>query len=216
MLRTALKGAIGMIAGGVAGPLSPQSKTLIDIAIKNCERLGAIVNDILDVQNLLAGRIILRKEVVDVGALLARSAEDYRAPAEALGVTLAPLPPGGGWLATGDPERLPQVFRHLLSNACKYSPRGQVVTLGLERGGGRIQASVSDRGPGIPEQFRPRIFQFFSQADNRDSSATRGTGVGLAITKSLVEGMGGTIRFTTREGVGTTFIVELEEHPSKG
>jgi signal transduction histidine kinase len=109
-----------------------------------------------------------------------------------------------------EPGRLQQILANLLSNAIKFSPKGGRVTLAVSRGNGNsIRINVSDLGPGIPESFRNRIFQKFSQADSSDTRAKGGTGLGLAITKELVEKMGGTVGFDSVEGRGTTFWVEL-------
>ncbi|MFY0574826.1 ATP-binding protein [Cystobacter fuscus] len=103
------------------------------------------------------------------------------------------------------------MLANLLSNALKFSPRGERVTLRLERVGSRLRVSVEDHGPGIPESFRARIFEKFAQADGSDSRRKGGTGLGLSITRALVTQLGGTLDFVSREGVGTTFRVELPE-----
>ncbi len=115
-------------------------------------------------------------------------------------------------LVFGDEDRLMQVLTNLMSNAVKVSPHGETVTIGVERRGSQLRTSIQDRGPGIPEDFRNRLFQKFAQADRRDDSTTRkGTGLGLAIAKALVEKMSGTIGFETETGRGTTFYFDLAE-----
>jgi len=111
-----------------------------------------------------------------------------------------------------DRKRLLQVMTNLLSNAAKFSPAGEAVEVSMEDLGTRVRIGVHDHGPGIPENFRSRIFGRFAQAD---SSATRqkgGTGLGLAICKRLIELMNGHIGFTDREGGGTVFFFELPKH----
>jgi signal transduction histidine kinase len=111
-------------------------------------------------------------------------------------------------VARVDLDRMTQVLTNLLSNAVKFSERGQAVTLRLAANGERARISVIDHGCGIPEQFRPRVFQRFAQADSADSRQKGGTGLGLSICKSLVEEHGGAIWYDS-DAEGTRFHVEL-------
>jgi signal transduction histidine kinase len=108
-----------------------------------------------------------------------------------------------------DRKRVLQVLTNLLSNGAKFSPEGGAVEVGMVRVDGRVRVEVHDRGPGIPESFRGRIFGRFAQADSALTRKKGGTGLGLAICKRLIELMGGTIGFTDREGGGSTFYFEL-------
>jgi signal transduction histidine kinase len=110
-----------------------------------------------------------------------------------------------------DGDRILQVLANLLSNALKFSPPGERVTLRLERVDTHLRVSVQDRGPGIPAAFHTRLFQKFAQADGSDSRRKGGTGLGLSIARGLVERMGGSLDFVTAENVGTTFRMELPE-----
>jgi signal transduction histidine kinase len=129
-------------------------------------------------------------------------------------VELCPLPHA---TVRADPQRLLQVVVNLLSNAVKFSPPGAVVRLGVSRNDRRVRVEVVDRGPGIPREFRHRIFQRFARgAAPGSSEPAKGTGLGLAISKALIEGMGGSIGFETREGAGSTFYFELPAVASRG
>jgi signal transduction histidine kinase len=108
-----------------------------------------------------------------------------------------------------DRDRLTQVVTNLLSNAIKFSGPGSTVRAQVEAGAEHVRLAVADEGAGIPEAFRERVFQRFAQADGADSRRQGGTGLGLSICKTIVEEMGGTIRFDSAEGIGTTFYVEL-------
>jgi signal transduction histidine kinase len=104
-----------------------------------------------------------------------------------------------------------QVMTNLLSNAAKFSPRGDTVVVAAERQGTQVRVSVTDRGPGIPEEFRHRVFQKFAQADSSTTRDKGGTGLGLSISKAIIERLGGRIGFTTGPGSGTTFHFDLPE-----
>ena len=109
----------------------------------------------------------------------------------------------------GDVDRITQVVANLLSNAAKFSPPGIPVTVTMTPWRSKVRVSVRDQGPGIPEEFRDRIFQKFSQADSSDTRLKGGTGLGLNISKAIVEKHGGSIGFETQVGSGTTFYFEL-------
>jgi signal transduction histidine kinase len=110
---------------------------------------------------------------------------------------------------SADRDRLLQVLVNLLSNACKHSPRGGLVEVRLERAGAGARVSVADRGPGIPPEFQPRLFQRFSQLDSVDSRRKGGSGLGLSICRGIIERLGGQIGYRPREGGGSVFFFEL-------
>jgi signal transduction histidine kinase len=108
-----------------------------------------------------------------------------------------------------DPARLQQVLANLIANAIKFSPDGEVVSVALQRRDEAVRILVRDRGPGIPEAFRARLFERFAQADGSDTRQRGGTGLGLAISRALVERMGGAIGVDSTPGQGATFHVDL-------
>jgi PAS domain S-box-containing protein len=199
LLRRALDG----------GSPSEQAARLVDIARRNSDRLVRLIDDLLDVQKIEAGKMTLRLEPLDLAGLVQRAVEDNQPYADNFGVRL--ILPGEipDARVRGDEIRLLQVMTNLLSNAAKYSPRDGVVEVGLERGAGVVRVSVRDHGPGIPEAFRDRIFERFCRADSSLSRERGGTGLGLNIARSIVEMHGGQIGFDTRPGEGTTFFFEL-------
>ncbi len=214
---TSIRGALGLIAGGAAGPLPEKAAELISIAHRNSERLVHIINDILDIEKIESGRMAIHPEPVEARSFLAQALEANRPYADKHGVrlVLGEVPPDTR--VTADPEPLMQVMANLLSNAAKFSPRGAEVRVEAGIRGGALRVGVQDRGPGIPESFRHRIFDKFAQAEGADSRRYEGTGLGLNITKKLVEAMRGRIGFDTRtaggaaslSGTGTTFWLEL-------
>ncbi|MEP6471687.1 MAG: hybrid sensor histidine kinase/response regulator, partial [Acidobacteriota bacterium] len=185
------------------------AKGLLDIALKNSERLARLVNDILDIEKIEAGQLEFQMEELPVAPLLQAAVEDNRSYADGFGVALAVENGAPDARIRADPDRLTQVITNLLSNAVKFSPKGDTVRLVSSRRAGVVRIEVRDHGPGIPEEFRSRIFGRFQQADSSDTRQKEGTGLGLAITRLIVEQLGGTIGFETELGRGSTFRVEL-------
>ncbi|MET0404888.1 MAG: ATP-binding protein [Cystobacter sp.] len=211
---TSIRGSLGLLEGGILGELPAQAQDMVRIARTNSERLIRLINDILDLEKMESGKLDFHLEPLELASLLTQSLEAHHGYAEQCGALLERVVEAPGARALVDADRFLQVLANLLSNALKVSPPGERVTLRLERVDGRLRVSVEDRGPGIPESFRARIFEKFAQADGSDSRRKGGTGLGLSIARSLVQRMGGTLDFTTRAGAGTTFRVELPEwHP---
>ncbi len=206
---TSIRGSLGLIAGGVAGNLPDAAKDLVDIAKNNCERLIRLINDLLDTEKIEAGKMRFDLKVVELAPLISHAIAANEGFAGQHGVSLKLLANAQAVRVNVDSDGLSQVLTNLLSNAVKFSPPGGVVEVGLTRAQGRVRVEVRDRGPGIPAEFRDRIFQKFSQADSSSSRQKGGTGLGLNISKAIVERLGGTIGFTTQTGSGTTFFFEL-------
>ncbi len=209
---TSIRGSLGLLAGGVAGALPPQAAKLIEIASSNSERLVRLINDILDIEKIEAGRMEFKRVARPLRALVLQAIEANRAYAAQLQVGIVLDSGDVDGRVRVDDDRMMQVIGNLLSNAAKYSPKGGSVSLALEDRGESLRLSVSDRGPGIPEEFQPRIFEKFSQADASDTRRKAGTGLGLAITRSLIRSMDGRIGFDTSPA-GTSFWIELPKVP---
>ncbi len=213
---TSIRGSLGLISGGAAGEIPEQARLLVDIASKNSERLTRLVNDILDVEKIESGKIDFVIGPVDVAPLVEQTLEANAAYGDQLGVKFAFQNSLPGIKAGADSDRLMQVLTNLLSNAVKFSPENGTVTVTVAQHSGMIRISVQDRGPGIPHEFRSRIFQKFAQADASDGRCNSGSGLGLNIAKALVEKMCGSIGFDSKPGVGTTFYINLPEWQGKG
>lgn len=206
---TAMLGAIGLAMSGKFGAVSSQLARLLTIVKTNGDRLGALVNDILDFEKVASGKMRFDLQPHPVNELLEQSLLANRTYAEQLGVTFIAA---GGWPETPikvDRERFQQVMANLLSNAAKFSTRGDSVEIAAATRDGKCEISVADHGVGIPAAFKPVLFQRFAQADSADNRAKGGTGLGMAIAKHMTEHMGGTIRFESEENVGTTFWLEF-------
>ena len=208
---TAIRGALGMLVSGVAGDISEGARPLLDIAHKNSERLVRLINDILDIEKLEAGRLPFNFSRCDVLKLVEQTLSDLKPYADEHGARIELIVPGGEVRreANVDPDRFAQVMANLLSNAIKHSPAGGVVRVELHGNASELEVAVQDQGPGIPENFRARIFERFAQADSSDARKRGGTGLGLAITRSLVEQMHGRIGFDSQEGHGARFWLRL-------
>ncbi|AYQ27573.1 MULTISPECIES: PAS domain S-box protein [unclassified Polaromonas] len=208
---TSIRGSLGLISGGVAGELPEAMKSLVGIAKSNCERLIRLINDILDSEKIESGKLRLDLQVVDIRQLVQQALAANEGFAGQHGVRLTMQAPETPLHVRIDSDRMTQVLTNLLSNAVKFSPAGSPVEVRLSRVAQKVRAEVVDAGPGIPEEFSARIFQKFSQADSSDTRQKGGTGLGLNISRALVEKMGGTIGFSSKPGVGTTFFFEVPE-----
>src|SRR3989441_543683 len=186
---------------------------LAGLRIRNPRRDS--INDILDIEKIESGTISMAPEVLAIDGLVREAIVLNEGFGERFKVrfeTRGELP---GREVYADRKRLLQVMTNLLSNAAKFSPEWGKVEIALEESDANIRVGVHDRGPGIPEEFRSRIFGRFAQADSTPSRQKGGTGLGLAICKRMIELMHGRIGFEDRAGGGTTFWFELPKHPRK-
>jgi PAS domain S-box-containing protein len=214
-LRTPLTSIIGslqLINTGVMGQVQRDIAELTVIAERNAQRLLDLINDILDVEKIESGKLALAPEVMPVDELVREAITLNKAFGERFKVRFESHGDIVERKVHADRKRLLQVMTNLLSNAAKFSPEGGVVEISTEDAGPNVRVAVHDRGSGIPEAFRPRIFDRFTQADSTATRQKGGTGLGLAICKRLVELMQGRIGFDDRPGGGTTFWFELPRH----
>ncbi|WP_301357867.1 CHASE domain-containing protein [Stutzerimonas nitrititolerans] len=206
---TSISGALGLINGGALGEVPPAMQQMLDIAHRNSQRLGHLINDLLDMEKIAAGKMSFDMHEHSLRQLLEEALASNQAFAAQLGVdcVLREAVDVQVWV---DASRLQQVLGNFLSNAIKYTPEGGEVSLHCSvPDATHVRISVTDQGPGIAAEFRARVFEKFAQADASDSRQKGGTGLGLAITKEFIERMGGKVGFDTAEGQGTTFWCEL-------
>jgi PAS domain S-box-containing protein len=214
-LRTPLTSIIGslqLINSGVMGELDRDLAELTVVAERNGQRLLDLINDILDIEKIESGKLNLVPEVMPVDELVREAMVLNKAFAERFKVRFQSHGDVPDRKVRADRKRLLQVMTNLLSNAAKFSPEGGVVEISTEDAGRNIRVAVHDRGSGIPEAFRPRIFGRFTQADSTATRQKGGTGLGLAICKRLIELMQGRIGFDDRAGGGSSFWFELPRH----
>ncbi len=215
-LRTPLTSIIGsleLVSSGVCGEVPTGLQQMLTIARRNSARLLRQVSDLLDLQKMVAGRLELQREVLCPHAVVRRTVEDCAGLQERHGVVFEIDDRGASEAVSAvklfaDETRVVQVLTNLLGNAAKFSPPGSAVRVGLTLDPVRARFSVADSGPGIPVEFRGRIFERFTQAEQQASRKAQGSGLGLFIAKSIVDAHGGTIGFTNTEG-GTVFAFEL-------
>jgi len=216
---TSIAGSLALMVGGAAGSLPAAMLRLLTIAHKNSERLVRLINDILDIEKIESGKVVFDLKRVEVQTLVEQAIEANRAFAESFGVQVRLDPPAGRFDVRVDPDRLVQVVTNLLSNAVKFSPAGSDVVVAVAEQGEMVRIGVRDHGPGIPENFRARIFEKFAQADATDSRQKGGTGLGLSIVQQIVIRLGGEVGFEDAPGGGTTFYVTVprwQQHTDAG
>jgi len=222
-LRTPLNAILGfgqLMQSSAATPLTPQQATCVEHILSAGDHLLQLINDILDLAKIEAGKIQLSLENVYLETVVQECLTMTGAMAAKHRIqVLVGQGPEPDMAVTADHMRLRQVVLNLISNAIKYNRTGGTVTLSCGRApDGRLRLTVADTGHGIPEAQRDMLFRPFTRLD-AEYKDIEGTGIGLTITKQLVEMMGGTIDYVTAEGKGTTFWVDLPgsasaEHPA--
>ena len=205
---TSIIGSLGLINGAALGAVPDAINEMLAIAEGNSRRLGQLIDDLLDMDKLIAGKVSFNPTLISLNDMLAQCCDSHLGYAQQYGVRLRHSP-GEPMQVMADPLRLQQVLSNLLSNALKFSPVQGEVCLSSQPHGSRVRILVTDQGPGIPADFTARIFEKFSQADASDRRQKGGTGLGLAVSKELIERMGGSIGFSSEPQQGCTFWVEL-------
>jgi PAS domain S-box-containing protein len=210
-LRTPLTSILGWARMLQTGKLDERLTTrALDAIERNAESQNQLIGDLLDFSRIISGKIRLDVGRVDLSSVIESSIDVVSPAADAKGIRLqVVLDPTAGPVS-GDPERLQQVLWNLLSNAVKFTPKGGRVQVRLERINSSVEITVSDTGEGISAEFLPYVFERFRQADSVTTRRQAGLGLGMAITKHLVELHGGTIRADSPgKGLGTTFVLKL-------
>jgi PAS domain S-box-containing protein len=209
-LRTplsAVKGFLELVADGEAGPINDTQREFLDIAVRNSDRLGALINDLLDMSRIESDRLEMKSDSVDLAAVLADVAATFRHEAYTKGLEfrneVSQLP-----FIRGDKARLIQVFCNLISNAIKYTPKGEIGIQASPVPDG-VEVIVHDSGIGLTPEDQARLFTKFFRGNNPVVTESRGTGLGLVIAKAILQAHNATIDVDSSPGQGTSFRVLL-------
>jgi signal transduction histidine kinase len=209
---TSIVGSLEWMSTTMAEQLPPTARKMVDIAYKSSERMVRLINELLDMDRIESGKIHFLMQPMDLTSLVVQAIESTQPFAQQYGVQILmeQVPP---IKVVADSDRLMQVLTNLLSNATKFSPLNGTVQVAMSRNNGDVRVSISDRGRGIPQEFQDRIFQKFAQAAGLESRQKGGAGLGLSISKAIMEKMGGQIGFQSQLNAGTTFYFDLPESP---
>ena len=209
---TTVSGALGLLAGGVFGPLPEAAGDYVRMATNGAERLTLLLSDMIELASFDSGTLTLCRLPVDSAQLVSAAIDRVQPVLAAAEATLDVQAPVQAALCV-DASRILQVLAHLISNAVKFSSPGSEVLLSVGIGSsGRLRFAVTDRGGGIDANHVPQLFSRFHQVDSSDARHNGGTGLGLAVSKVLVEAHGGEIGVETSLGRGSTFWFELDRH----
>ena len=213
-LRTPLvsmEKSISLILSKATGEINKDQEQFLSIAQRNLKRLGLLINDLLDLSKLEAGKLQLKRELTPIKKVIEESVEGLNTWAGTKGIALEKITPEGLPELNIDPNRLIQVLNNLIGNAIKFTPKEGKVTIEAKLGqtDREIQVSVTDTGIGIPKENLPKIFSKFYQIGERTASDIGGTGIGLSIAKEIVELHGGRIWVESEHGHGASFIFTL-------
>jgi PAS domain S-box-containing protein len=208
-IRTPLNGVLGMAQAMEADDLSPKQRERLALVRQSGETLLAILNDLLDLSKIEAGKLTLEDAEFDLGGLMRGAHGAFTARAEEKGLAFRlDIEPGALGVYKGDPVRVRQIVYNLLANAVKFTERGEVA-MAVGREGEALTVTVRDTGPGISAEVQSRLFEKFEQADASTTRRYGGTGLGLAICRELASLMGGRIAARSVEGEGAVFSVTL-------
>ncbi len=206
---TSIKGAIGLLVGLRGDDFSDDSRSLLDMALHNCDTLVRLVNEFLDYEKIIAGKMTFNFSTHDIAQLTQNIVDTNLGLAQAHSVRFTFHNPDRPAHADIDKTRFNQILHNLLSNAAKFSPANGNIDIRVEVLGDRVRTSVKDSGVGIADSHKQVIFDRFTQIDSSDSRQQGGTGLGLAISKALAESMNGALGVESAVGQGAMFYLDL-------
>ena len=204
-----IQGYSQLMARGLLGEVTPEQERILGVFLKNCSRMLELIDSLLDVRAITAGKLEIYPVPLDPGSLVGECASAFEALASAKQIHVVADIENDLPLVLADANRLTQVLSNLFDNALKFSTPGTTVKLWSRREGDSVRIGVTDQGPGIPEDEIPRLFEEFFRASTRPTGGERSTGLGLAIVKRIVESLGSQIQVESKLGQGSTFSFAL-------
>jgi len=206
---SAIEGYLSMILDEHIGTVDEQARGYLTKVYLSSKRLSQLVKDLLSVSRIESGKMTINLQAVDMSKMITDTIDQLRFVAQNKGLTLEYTPPATALpMVKADPDRVMQVLVNLVSNGIKYTPKGNV-TLKMSSKAGHIQVDVSDTGLGMSKDQRAHLFEKFYRVASSDTVGIMGTGLGLYITKSIMERMGGSISLDSTPGKGSTFTIIL-------
>lgn len=219
-LRTplaAMKEAVDNLLDGITGELNPMQKQCMLVSKRNIDRLSRLINDLLDISRIEAGRILIHKRAVDIAHIVKETARFFDNLAKEAGIEFITSLAQNLPVIQADEDRIIQVITNLAGNAVKFTPRGGKVTVAVNSFSDFIQLDVVDTGPGIPSQDLAKVFEkFYQVVDPEHKNMSKGTGLGLTIAKGIVEKHGGRIWVESEFGKGCKFSFTLPLKSEEG
>jgi len=206
---TAIYGSLCLATEGVFGELDPELTTLLKASRKNCDQLIRLINDILDLSKIESGNLELEKSTLNLASFLEEAIQNNKAYAKQFNVNIHLASNIPSITIEGDQDRLMQVMNNVLSNASKYSPEGEKIEISATKSKNNVTIMVQDKGPGIPKEFIDHLFEKYSQASSTQTKKIASTGLGLYISKLIIEQHQGTIACENAEKGGAIFSITL-------
>lgn len=206
---TSINGALGLLRTGAYDNDPGKARNILEIAHKNSIRLSALINDLLDLQKIESGQMTYNFDEIDLASIVEECIGSMETFAQTYGITFDFTPPDDMVIVHADRDRLHQVLDNLMSNAVKFSRRGDQVVLRIVTLTDRILVEVEDHGVGIPPDSREKVFGRFTQVDSSDRRSHGGTGLGLNIAQEIMAAHGGSVNYTSKLGEGSTFVIDF-------
>jgi PAS domain S-box-containing protein len=208
---TSIRASLGLLASGVIGALPEKGQRMLDIAVTNTDRLVRLINDILDSERLASGKTPMQKKQCSTAQLVKQASDVMKPMAEKAGVSLSVESQDAELWA--DPDRIVQALTNLISNAIKFSSKGSKICVAAERKENQMLFKVQDEGQGIPPDKLGLLFERFQQLDSSDAREKGGSGLGLSISRSIIEQHNGKIWVESTVGKGSIFLFTLPLTP---
>ena len=213
---TVIREFCSLVHDGILGEVNAEQKSCLGSVLRNCDRLGGLVNGLLDLDGIESGSQRIAREPVDAGALVRTVRADFLPRCLASGQEIVLEVPQGLPPVLADPDLMTQVLVNLVGNAHKFTPAGGRITLALEAAGDAVRIEVRDTGCGIAPEDHAKVFEKFTQLHRKDRPGAQGTGLGLAISRRIIDLHGGAIGLSSEVGEGSVFWIELPVHTDEG